>query len=97
MRNGPHDTAQKAPSMAKVLRRRAELATLNRDIADGEMRISRMIVLIEEMAKAGLDTTGAQKMLLIMQETVADWYARRDQILHAIEQENERARHENTA
>jgi hypothetical protein len=75
--------------VAKVLNRRTELATINRDIANGEMRISRMIVLIEEMAKAGHDTTGVQKMLLIMQETLAKWYVHRDQILQAIEQENE--------
>jgi hypothetical protein len=76
--------------MAKVLNRRAELAMLNRDIADGEMRISRMIVLLKEMATAGHDATGAQNMLLIMQETLAKWYVHRDQILQAIERENER-------
>lgn len=64
---------------------RRHLAKAEHDIADGEMRVSRQILLIEELRRDGHDIAQAERYLGILRDTLATWYDHRDLIMHEIE------------
>ncbi|PVE20656.1 hypothetical protein DC522_30990 [Microvirga sp. KLBC 81] len=64
------------------------LAKAERDIAEGERRITRQMLLIEKMLQEGRDTAEAEKLLLILRETLAEWQAHREEILRDLERHN---------
>jgi len=66
-------------------RERADLAKAEYDIAEGEKRITRQILLIEKMRQDGHDLTEAEALLLTLRGTLAAWEAHRDEILRELE------------
>jgi hypothetical protein len=64
---------------------REHLAKAERDIAEGERRITRQMLLIERMGREGHDTAEAEKLLLTLRETLAEWRAHREEILRELE------------
>ncbi|WP_414473117.1 hypothetical protein [Microvirga sp. M2] len=74
--------------MADPVAEREHLARAERDIAEGERRVTRQTLLVEELRRDGRDTGEAERHLLILQETLASWYSHRDLILQEL------ARHE---
>lgn len=67
---------------------REHLAKAERDIAEGERRITRQMLLIERMHQEGHDTTEAERLLLSLRETLAEWQAHREKILQELERHN---------
>jgi len=67
---------------------RKHLAKAERDIADGERRITRQMLLIEKMRQEGHDTNEADRLLLTLEDTLAEWRAHRDEILRNLERHN---------
>jgi hypothetical protein len=63
---------------------REHLAKAERDIAEGERRITRQMLLIERMGREGHDTAEAEKLLLTLRETLAEWQAHREEILREL-------------
>ncbi len=59
---------------------RAELEKADRDIRDGEERISRQMLLIEELRRDGHDTAEAEKLLGVLQQLLATWKGHREAI-----------------
>jgi len=64
---------------------RKHLAKAERDIAEGERRVTRQMILIETMRQDGHDTAEAEKLLLVLELTLAEWQARREEILRVLE------------
>ncbi|MCB8820905.1 hypothetical protein [Microvirga rosea] len=60
---------------------REHLSRAERDITEGETRITRQMLLIERMRLDGHDVSEAERLLLTLQETLAAWQAHREQIL----------------
>ena len=48
------------------------------DLSEGERRIARQRVLIEELRAGGLDVSEAEKSMLRLEEGVKEWRAHRD-------------------
>ena len=48
------------------------------DLSEGERRIARQRVLIEELRASGLDVSEAEKSILRLEEGVKEWRAHRD-------------------
>ena len=67
---------------------REHLGRAERDIAEGERRVTRQMLLIERLRQEGHDTAEAEKLLLTLRETLAEWQAHRDEILRNLEQHN---------
>jgi len=63
---------------------REHLSKAERDIAEGEERISRQMILIDRLRQDGHDVAGAERLLVILQETLAVWQAHRDEILREL-------------
>ena len=57
------------------------LARAERDIADGERRVTDQIVLIEALRRDGHDVSEAEKLLQTFLETLVAWHGHRDEIL----------------
>ena len=67
---------------------RKHLAKAERDIADGERRITRQMLLIEKMRQEGHDTNEADRLLLTLEDTLAEWRAHRGGNLRKLEGRN---------
>ena len=67
---------------------REHLGKAERDIAEGERRITRQMVLIERLRQDGHDTAEAEKLLLTLRETLAEWQTHREEILRELERHN---------
>ena len=63
---------------------RNHLAKAERDIAEGEERITRQMLLIEKMRQDGHDATEAEKMLRTLRETLSAWQEHREEILREL-------------
>jgi len=72
--------------MSNLDTEREHLAKAERDIVEGERRISRQMFLIERMQQQGLDMAEAERLLLTLQGTLGEWQAHRDQIPRELEQ-----------
>jgi hypothetical protein len=66
-------------------RERWALRKADRDIADGEQRISRQIRLIDELDRDGHDTVAAKDLLATMRTTLEEWRHHRALIVAEIE------------
>jgi len=64
---------------------REHLAKAERDIAEGESRVTRQMLLIERMRQDGHDTAEAEKLLLTLEDTLAAWQAHREEILRELD------------
>ena len=64
---------------------REHLAKAERDIAEGERRITKQTLLIEKLREDGHDVAEAEKLLQTLQETLTEWEAHRDEILRELE------------
>lgn len=67
---------------------REHLAKAERDIAEGERRITGQMLLIEKMRRDGHNTTEAETFLLALQQTLAEWQVHREEILRELERHN---------
>jgi hypothetical protein len=72
------------PDSDKGLR---DLAAADRRIAEGEGRVSRQIVVIENQKRLGRDTAAAERLLARLRDTVDEWQEHRKQILLRISQQ----------
>ncbi|WP_336492356.1 hypothetical protein [Methylobacterium nigriterrae] len=63
---------------------KATLIKADQDIADGERRITEQIDRIEELRADGRDTARSEELLATFKDTLAEWYAHREQILRRI-------------
>ncbi|MFC1458471.1 hypothetical protein ACETIH_17550 [Microvirga arabica] len=61
------------------------LVKTERDIVEGEWRVTRQMLLIEKLRQAGHATAEAEKLLLTLEDTLEDWWAHRDEILRNLE------------
>ena len=64
---------------------RDHLAKAEHDITEGERRITRQLLLIEQMRQEGHNTSEAEKLLLTLEDTLVEWQAHRDEILRELE------------
>ncbi|WP_201833803.1 hypothetical protein [Microvirga zambiensis] len=64
---------------------REHLAKAERDIAEGERRVTRQMILIEKLRHDGHDTVEAEHLLLTLETTLAEWQAHREEILRDLE------------
>ena len=64
------------------------LGRAERDISEGESRITRQIILIEQMRLDGHDTTEAENLLRTLRDTLVVWQGHRDEILRDLERHN---------
>ena len=60
---------------------KAHLAQAERDIAQGEQRITRQMLLIDRMRRGGHDVSEAEKLLQMLRDTMAVWQTHREDIL----------------
>ena len=67
---------------------REHLAKAERDIAEGERRVTRQMLLIEKMRQDGHNTAEAEKLLLALEDTLAEWQAHREEILRELDRHN---------
>ena len=72
---------------------REHLAKAERDIAEGERRITKQALLIEKLREDGHDVTEAEKLLQTLQDTLTEWEAHRDEILRELERHRELRSH----
>ncbi|MGI4975519.1 MAG: hypothetical protein ACRYG6_01120 [Janthinobacterium lividum] len=63
---------------------REHLAKADRDLADGERRISAQVLMIEQLRATGHGTDAAERLLLTLQETLEAWLGHRVLIVEAI-------------
>lgn len=64
---------------------REHLAKAEHAIAEGERRVTRQMLLIERMRREGQDTSEAERLLLALQETLAEWETHREEVLQELE------------
>ena len=62
----------------------AHLEKSERDIADGERRVSAQALLVERLRAGGHDTGTAEALLMTLQQTLEGWRAHREEILRSI-------------
>ena len=60
------------------------LAVADRNIAEGEARVSRQVALIERLTLRGADTGTAEAFLDLLRQTLAGWNRERDLVLAAL-------------
>ena len=63
---------------------REHLAKANRDLVEGERRVSAQMLLIERMRVGERDTSDAELLLLMLQQSLQAWQNHRELILQAI-------------
>ena len=63
---------------------RAALAKAERDIVEGERRVSAQALRVGRMRANGDDTRDAEHLLLAMRENLAQWHAHRTEILETL-------------
>jgi len=71
--------------MPDLATERAHLAKAERDITEGEERIFRQEELVAYLRSREQNTTEAEALLRVLQETLLAWKAHRDQILRTID------------
>ena len=71
--------------MPDLATERAHLAKAERDITEGEERIFRQEELVAYLRSRDQNTTEAEALLRVLQETLLAWKAHRDQILRTID------------
>lgn len=71
-------------AMPDLMTEREHLLQADRDIADGERRITAQTLLVERLRTAGHDTREAERLLLNLRQTLETWRDHRDAILHEI-------------
>lgn len=71
-------------NMPELEAERGHLAKADRDIADGERRITAQLLLIEELRTGGHDTNEAERLLLALRQTLEGWWEHRTLIVQAI-------------
>src|SRR3712207_408701 len=77
-------TAPLNTAMLDLATEREHLAKADRDIAEGEMRISHQVELIERLRKAGHSLSQAEALLSTLQQTLQAWRDHRSEILRTI-------------
>ena len=70
--------------MLDLATEREHLAKAERDIAEGEERISRQAQLIERLREGGHSLSEAQALLATLTQTLQTWRDHRDEILRTI-------------
>ncbi len=60
------------------------LAKAERDIADGERRVTAQMLVVERLRGAGHDARESERLLLNLQQTLGAWRDHREVILRAI-------------
>ncbi|MFC1458461.1 hypothetical protein ACETIH_17500 [Microvirga arabica] len=63
---------------------RHHLIQADRHLTEGEQRITAQLVLIERLGHQGSDTTRAEELLRLLEDTMALWQDHRQLILEAI-------------
>jgi hypothetical protein len=66
-------------------REQADLAKAERDIVEGQIRITEQELRIEQLRLDGHDTKQAEELLALLRGTLAEWVAHREQILKTID------------
>jgi hypothetical protein len=61
-----------------------ELAVADRDVSEGQERIARQAEVVCELEAQGHDTTDAQNLLLVMQQTLDTVNTHRQQIVREL-------------
>ncbi|WP_046869260.1 hypothetical protein [Microvirga massiliensis] len=70
--------------MPDLEQERLDLDTADRHLAEGERRITDLILLIEDQTAQGRDTTEARKLLRNFEQTMETWRVHRQLIADAI-------------
>ena len=70
--------------MLDLATEREHLAKADRDIAEGQERISRQVELIERLRDGGHDLSDAERLLETLQQTLQAWQDHRDEIARTI-------------
>jgi hypothetical protein len=70
--------------MAAFSKLRQELAVADRDVADGQARIARQAEILCELDADGQDTTDAQNLLRVLQQSLDAMNAHRQQIVREL-------------
>lgn len=70
--------------MLNLAEERRVLAKAERDIAEGEARISRQAALLERLRRGGRDVARAEALLETLRQTLRAWQAHRAEILRTI-------------
>jgi hypothetical protein len=70
--------------MRELERERQHLAKAERDIVEGEERVTRQTFLIDELRRDGHDVAGAEVLLATMQQTLEEFRQHRGLILAEI-------------
>lgn len=71
--------------MGELDRERHDLAKAERDIADGEDRVTRQMLLLDELRRDKHDTKDAEAILVTMQQTLRLFRDHRELILAEID------------
>ena len=61
-----------------------ELAKADRDVSEGEEKVAEQQLRIEELQSGGFDATEAEALLQSLERHLAEWHARRDDILRQL-------------
>jgi flagellar motility protein MotE (MotC chaperone) len=70
--------------MLDLATEREHLAKADRDIAEGEARISHQVELIERLREGGHSVSDAERLLTTLQQTLETWQNHREEILRTI-------------
>jgi hypothetical protein len=70
--------------MPDLEQERLDLDRADRHLAEGERRITNLILLIEDQTAQGRDTTEARKLLRNFEQTMETWRVHRQLIADAI-------------
>ena len=70
--------------MLNLATEREHLAKADRDIAEGEMRISRQVELIEKLREQGHSVSEAEGLLSTLERTLQTWRDHRAEIVRTI-------------
>lgn len=70
--------------MQDVLAEFDHLAKAERDVADGERRVTAQMLLVERLRGAGQDAHEAERLLLNLGQTLQAWRDHRELILREI-------------
>ena len=72
---------------------REHLSLAERHIVDGEERITMQMLLVDRMRTDGHDVREAERLLLILRETLVAWQGHRSQILLELARQDELRSH----
>jgi hypothetical protein len=72
---------------------REHLSLAERHIVEGEERITMQMLLVDRLRTDGHDVTEAERLLLILRETLVAWHGHRDEILRELARHNELRSH----